>query len=154
MELDCWVPEWNRNHVTEAEVCNALVVAHPDDPTKSAKAMWGNKLGCFKIQSTDFSPYMNTVLVIRGRELKLNTIKRRQGRFYSGAANSGFERQRKTFDPNSVKITIYDAYELCYRSISNEVFDNYFHDEGSRSSDRLDPKLTENNRMCSTTIDT
>ena len=58
MELDCRIPEWNliteRNpngKVKEIEVCEALVLEFPDDPTKRVQTMWGTKIGLFRIQS-------------------------------------------------------------------------------------------------------
>ena len=79
MELDCRRPQWVQNQITEMEVCDALVLQHKDDPTKGVKAMWGAKfVGLFKIESSDFSQYTGKSLIIRGQEIKMNAIRRRQ----------------------------------------------------------------------------
>ena len=38
--------------------------------------------------------------------------------------------RRNFFDPDGVKLTIYDAWEQRYQNISNELFDNVFIEMG------------------------
>ena len=121
MEIDTRLPEWNmkNNHVTVTEVIDALQVDHSDDPTKSVKKMFGPLLGLYRIESMDFPRYIDKAIVIRGKELKITPRKRtRRPRHLL------FKPERR--EREGTLVTIYDAYQLDYRGIANELFNDYF----------------------------
>ena len=84
MLLDCRLPEWNItkegkiDHVSEMEVCDAILLEHADDPTKAVKTLWGKMRGTFRIESTDLQRYDGKSVTIRGKELKLTPVRRKQ----------------------------------------------------------------------------
>jgi hypothetical protein len=128
VQLDCRVAEWVINQVTVAEVIDAIVLSFPEDPTKSVTAMYGQRLGVYKIQSANIEPYVDSTVVIRGKELTLKAIRKRPrrptGRVYQD------ERERNHRDPDGLIITMYDAFDIKFRGLQNELFDNYFHEMG------------------------
>lgn len=130
MELDCRVGEWAIDQVTETEVCDALLLQHPEDPTKAVKKMFGSMMGVFRIQSVDFEPYLDSSLTIRGRELKLKPIRLLPFRGSGDNRTYNFSARSRNFDPDGVRVTIYDSYDLKFRDITGEEFDNYFHELG------------------------
>ena len=137
-------PHFNFPPVTETEVCDDLLIKHPNDPHLAVKTGWGRRLGTFVIESTDMKPYVNTSLTIRGKEIPLRPIfrKRRAERDSNEDAEeeAGEENNEKTFDPDTLKVRIFDAFEVRYRSISSEEFDNAFLEMGV---DVIKPTLPE-----------
>ena len=137
-------PHFNFPPVTETEVCDALLVTHPNDPHVAVKTGWGRRLGTFVIESTDMKPYVDTSLTIRGHEIPLKPIfrKRRAERDSNEGTDedTGEENYEKNFDPETLKVRIFDAFEVRYRSISSEEFDNAFLEMGV---DVVKPTLPE-----------
>ena len=79
MLLDCRnYPDLNFEPVKEMEVCAALHLEHADDPHKAVKTYRGQREGTFGIESTNMARYVGTHLVIRGHEIKLVPVRRRQ----------------------------------------------------------------------------
>ena len=145
MELDCRRPEWVKNQVTEGEVCNALLLENRDDPTKGVKAMWGAALvGLFKIESKDFSQYVGKSLVIRREEIKLKPVRKRRRNRY--AFNQRRPNQYDQEKRKGLLVTIYDSYELRYRDISNELFDQYFLNLGVEIIKQTRPQFCRGSR--------
>ena len=134
MLLGTRLPEWNvtkqgtTNHVSEVEVCDAILLEHSDDPTKAVKTLWGTMKGCFRIESQEINRYVGKSLVIRGKELQLTPIRKKSRRSQNFSPDS--HQKRNYFDPEGVKVTIYDAWELRHQNISNELFDNIFIEMG------------------------
>ena len=134
MLLDCRNhPELNFEPVKEWEVCDALHLNHAEDPHKAVKTYFGNRQGTFGIQTVDYTRYVGTSLVIRGHDIQLVPIRKRprgqrqQGQQYQ--PNLKTRRQRQ--DPDSLKIRIFDAWELRYRQMDYAIFDKYFQDIGA-----------------------
>ena len=145
MELDCRIAEWVKNQVEAVEVVDALLIKHPADNTKAVKKMHGQLIGVFRIQSTDFQPYINSTLTIRGKDLPLKPI-RRQPRRNNSNNNTYSVKKNRNYDPDGVKVTIYDSYDLRFRSIPNEAFDNYFHELGVELIRQTQPQAYRNRR--------
>ena len=132
-------PDMNFNPVTEGEVCAALHISHPNDPHKAVRTFGGTRKGTFAIQSTDFSLYVSTHLVIRDREIPLTPFRKRVD------PQSRPER-RRFFDPEGLKIRIFDAWELRNRSIENEQFDEYFRNLGCDVIRHTQPERCKDDR--------
>ncbi len=153
MLLDCRNhPDLNFNPVKEIEVCEALHIQHADDLHKAVKTYEGNRKGTFGIQSTDMERYVGTNLVIRGHEIPLKPIRKRPRGQRHDNQFSGRQKQ-KHYDPDSLKIRIFDAWELRYRKIDYNLFDEHFRSLGAeiiRSTQpercRDDPDIFNTNR--------
>ena len=149
VQLDCRVAEWVINQVTVAEVIDAIVINFPEDPTKSVTAMYGQRLGVYKIQSANIEPYVDSTVVIRGKELTLKAIRKRPrrptGRVYHD------ERERNHRDPDGLLITMYDAFDIKFRGLQNEYFDNCFHEMGVEILKPTAPQTHRHNRGVFTT---
>ena len=112
LRLDCRNhPDLNFPPVTEREVCQALKLVHPNDPHKAVKSF--QEVGTFGIESVEMEKYLDTKLIIRGHEIPLTAVRKKTKR-------------QSSYDPEGVKIRIYDAYGLSYRHIQNGTFDEYF----------------------------
>ena len=120
-------PDLNFPLVNETEVCDALLQKHASDPHLAVKAGWGSRLGTFVIESTDMLPYVGTFLDIRGHEIPLKPVRKQPPR---QRADGHQHRRHNDFDPDTVKVRIFDAYEVRYRSILSEDFDKVFIDMG------------------------
>ena len=154
MLLDCRNnPELNFEPVKEFEVCDALHLNHADDPHKAVKTYFGNRQGTFGIQSTDMSRYVGTTLVIRGHEIQLIPIRKRpRGQRQHGQQEHQKQKTRR-HDPDGLKIRIFDAWDLRYRGIEYNLFDQHFQNLGAeviRSTQpercRDDPDVFNTNR--------
>ena len=75
--------------------------------------MRGPLSGIFKIDADDITKYLNTTIEIRGVQLPITGIKKR-------------ERWRPITERFGTLVTIFDAFEREFRYISNESFDDYF----------------------------
>lgn len=124
--LDCRShPDLNFPTVKEFEVCDALNIDFGEDIHKAVKTMFGTNLGTFKIESDDMGQYVDKQLVIRGHKIDLVPVRkkkqmdRRAGHF------------QRTFEPNTVKVRIFDAWSKPYKSIDNQLFDEYFTNLGA-----------------------
>lgn len=132
MLLDCRnFPDLNFPPVQEYEVCDALMLDHADDAFKAVRKFWGRNLGTYGIESKDMARYLEKSLTIRGHEIKLIAVRNQP----IGHGNGRDDHQqhpsrRPFFDPDGVKIRIFDAFGLQNRSIHAEQFDNYFADLG------------------------
>ena len=125
--LDTRRAEWAKKPISELEVCDALHVASPNDPTKTVKAFWGTMIGCFRIEARDFKSYLNMHVVLRDVELPLIPVRpstRTEGKEYFD--RRAFGRQPTNFDPAGVSVKIFDAWTLENQSIPHEHFDNHF----------------------------
>ena len=153
VELDCRLPEWNfvteqnpNGKIKEAEVCEALVLDFPDDPTKRIQTMWGKQIGVFRIQSNDFNQYLGKKLTIRGKHLELTPVRRKprqqRGRTHDFARNQ----HNSNYDPDATRVTIYDANDLHFQDVSNEQFDNYFIELGARVVRQTQPQRNREHR--------
>ena len=130
-------PDLNFPLVNETEVCDALLQKHANDPHLAVKAGWGSRLGTFVVESTEMGAYVGSTLDIRGHEIPLKPVRRKENtRPTTNHANS----RRNDFDPDAVKVRIFDAYEIRYRSIPSEDFDQVFLDMGC---DVVKPTLPE-----------
>ncbi len=121
MFLDCRRPEWNKDHVNDGEVCDALLEI--DDPLKTVKTLRNSMIGTFRIESSNFALYVDKKVTIRNVELPLVPVRKFKNGDRQGPV---FSSRPRHFDPDGVMVTIYDAYELQYHGISHEQFDNYF----------------------------
>ena len=131
MLMDCRnYPDLNFSPVKEIEVCEALHIQHADDPHKAVKTYEGNRKGTFGIQSTDMERYVGTSLVIRGYEIPLNPIRKRPRGQRLDNQNPGRQKP-KNYNPDGLKIRIFDAWELRYRKIDYNLFDEHFRSLGA-----------------------
>ena len=119
-------PDLNFPLVNETEVCDALLQKHASDPHLAVKAGWGSRLGTFVIESTDMQPYVGSSLDIRGYDIPLKPVRKQPPRQRA----FGQHHRHNDFDPDTVKVRIFDAYEVRYRSILSEDFDKVFIDMG------------------------
>ena len=71
-------PSMNFPAVEEGEVCDALMLDHSDDPYKAIKRGWGRNLGTYVIESKDMNRYVNKSVVIRGKEIQLEAIRKKK----------------------------------------------------------------------------
>ena len=109
--LDC------RNHpdfprVLEYEVCDAPNVDFAEDIHKAVKTGRGMHIGTFRIESEDLQQYVGKKLTIRHHEIELIPVRKRKE----------FEQKLRNFDPNGVKVRIFDAWSLPYKSIDHQAF--------------------------------
>ena len=130
-------PDLNFPLVNETELCYALLQKHPNDPHLAVKAGWGSRLGTFVIESTDMDAYIETTLEIRGHSIPLRPMRKQHRPQSSG---NTVRQRRNDFDPDALKVRIFDAYEVRYRSIPSEEFDQVFIDLGC---DVVKPTLPE-----------
>ena len=145
MLLDCRnCPELNFTPVKEVEVCAALQLDHADDPHKAVKTFWGRNLGTFGIQSTDMSRYVDKHLVIRGHKIQLTPIRKRQPQQQQQQKEE--QQRRRFFNPDGLKIRIFDAWELQHRGIEHNVFDEYFEKIGAEVIKQTQPERCRENR--------
>ena len=120
MLLDCRdIPEFNFPPITEAEVCDALMIEHADDPFKGVKTFHGQYIGTFGIESNDMSRYVDKSVVLRGKQVNLTPMRKKQR-----------QPQQVYRDPESIKIRIFDAYRTVHRKIKGDLFDEYFESLG------------------------
>ena len=150
MFLDTRRPEWAKNPITELEVCDAIHKAMPDDPTKTVKALWGTMLGCFRIESKSYAPYLSLKLIVREVELPLAPIR------FNKTTNREYRDNRRTtfhstFDPTGVKVTINDAWDKDNDSIPHESFDNAFLNKGIQIIKQTQPMLCRGSRSVMST---
>ena len=126
MLLDCRnYPDLNFPAVKEYEVCDALNIDHGDDPLKVVKPGWGRNIGTFEIHSDDLERYVDKSLTIRGHEISLTPIRKTPTR-----EQQHQQRRQNNYDPEAIKIRIYDAFDRPYRSMENHVFDSVFEQLG------------------------
>jgi hypothetical protein len=132
------------------EVIDAVLIAHPDDPAKSVTAMFGQMLGVFKLQSPDIQQYVDSKVVIRGKDIPLKPIRKRPtkrpGRVYRDPEDKEPRR-----DPDGIVITIYDAFDMRFRDIPNDTFDKCFHEIGTEVIKPTAPQTHRNHRGVYTT---
>lgn len=114
-------PDLNFPMVDETEVCDALLQKHASDPHLAIKAGWGSRLGTFVVESTDILPYVNTSLNIRGHDIALRPVCKQPQR-----QQTGQHQPRNDFDPDAIKVRIFDAFEVRYRTITSGAFDEAF----------------------------
>ena len=146
MRVDCRRPQWIQNQITVTEVCEAILVDLNDDPTISVKAMWGAKnVGLFKIESHNFEYYIGKSLIIRGHEIPLEAV-RKQPRFSFIEDHQGGAAQ-KPGRRDGLLVTIYDAWELRHRNLSNELFDNFFVENGYEITKQTRPQFVRGTRI-------
>ena len=88
---------------------------------KAVKTFWGRNEGTFGIESQDMKRYLDKSVVIRGHEINLTPIRKRRQQD---------QQKRPFFDPDGVKVKIYDAFSLNCRSIKNKTFDDFFTNMG------------------------
>ena len=121
--LDCRNhPDLNFPRVLEYEVCDALNADFPDDVHKTVITGRGMKIGTFQIESDDFKQYDGKKIKIRSHEIDLIPIRKRK--------DSDQREQRRNFDPNGVKVRIFGAWKLQFKSIEDSAFDDYFTKRG------------------------
>ena len=129
-------PDLNFPPVSETEVCDALLKKHPGDYHLAVKAGWASRLGTFAIESQDIDSYLGSTLNIRGHDIPLRPIRRK--------SSQQFEQQKQhrqdDYDPDAIKVRIFDAFQMRYRSIESELFDKVFLDMGV---DVIKPTLPE-----------
>ena len=126
-------PDLNFPPVSETEVCDALL-QKTSDPHLAVKTGMFDRLGTFTIESIDMAPYEGMTLSIRGHDIPLKPIRKKGNR--KGSREDGEEStedhdeeessRRKEFDPDTVKVRIFDANQVRYRDIPSEDFDNVF----------------------------
>ena len=71
-------PDLNFPLVNETEVCDALLQKHANDPHLAVKAGWGSRLGTFVVESTEMGTYVGSSLDIRGHEIPLKPVRRKE----------------------------------------------------------------------------
>ena len=129
-------PDLNFPTVSENEVCDALVVDFPNDPHKAVKTYWGAMLGTFAIESANMEQYIGKSLTIRGHSIPLVPVKK----------NANQPRRQSSFDPDGTKVRIFDAYQLRYRGISHESFNDYFTNLGVEIIRQTQPERCKERR--------
>ena len=127
--LDCRIPEFVFNPVKEIEVCAALQLQHGDDHHKAVQTFRGRNLGTFSIESTDMKRYVGTHLVIRGKEIQLEPIRKRKPNQPQQHYRKNEDR-RRFHDPDGLKIRIFDAWKIHHRQIPHNAFNEYFEQIG------------------------
>ena len=145
--LDTRRAEWAKKPISELEVCDALHLASPNDPTKTVKAFWGTMMGCFRIEARDFTSYLNMQVVLRNVELPLVPVRpstRTEGKEYFD--RRAFGGRPTNFDPAGVSVKIFDAWTLETQAIPHEHFDNYFIDMGVEIIKQTQPKKVYGSR--------
>ena len=132
--LDCRNhPDLNFPIVSEAEVCDALMIDHSEDPLKTVKTLWGRNLGTFIIDSDDLQRYKGKSLVIRGHDIPLTPVFKTQ--------------RRQVFrDPEGIKIRIFDAFSRPFRHIDDSKFDEQFNQFGVEIIKTTRPERCLHNR--------
>ena len=119
--LDCRNhPDLNFPRVLEYEVCDALNVDFAEDVHKAVNTGRGMQIGTFRIESEDLQQYVGKTLTIRNHPIELIPIRKRKEA----------EQKRRNFDPNGVKVRIFDAWSLPFKSIDHQAFDEYFTKRG------------------------
>ena len=136
LEIDTRLPEWLYNQVSDMEIARALDVEFNDDPTKSVEDIGRYRKslkGIFRIDSADYSRYEGRSLPIRDKELPFIPRFRRPANHNSRRNNDhrrNNDDRRHNEDRREKKdgtlITIYQAYRLENRTLSNELFDDHF----------------------------
>ena len=66
MEIATRRPEWSCNNVKRVEIVRALEMDHREDFTKSVEPLRNHLLGLFRIDSDDYSRYLNRSITVRG----------------------------------------------------------------------------------------
>ena len=133
-------PDLDFPPVSETEVCDTLL-QKTSDPHLAVKTGMFENLGTFTIESIDMAPYEGLTLSIRGHDIPLKPIRKKSNR--NGSRGDTEEEEgyrRKEFDPDSVKVRIFDAYQVRYRDIPSEEFDSVFLNMGV---DVTNPTLPE-----------
>lgn len=125
LEVDTRIPEWNFHQVTDIEIAEALEIDFEEDPTKSVEDLGRyNKplTGIFRIDSADYGLYLGKNITIRGKQLPFTPKYPRK----NNRDNDRSFRPRRRDRREGTLITIYRAYRLENRHISNETFDDFF----------------------------
>ena len=130
-------PDLNFPPVNDTEVCDALLQKHASDPHLAVKAGWGSRLGTFVVESIDMLPYVGTSLEIRGHDIALKPVRKQPPRERTAHQS---QQRNDNFDPDAVKVRIFDAFEVRYRSITSEAFNDAFLAMGA---DVMKPTLPE-----------
>ena len=100
------------------EIINALEIEHSDDFTKGVQPMPKYLLGVYRIDSNDYTRYIDKTITVRGVTLKLTPRYKMQEK----SPRSNDERE-------GTYVTIFNAYQGPNRSIKNEAFDRYFEEK-------------------------
>ena len=151
MLLNCRRPEWNFNPILEYEVCDALQLEFANDPHKLVKTLRGRDIGMFRIYSNDMAQYLEKKIVIRGHEISLTPQRKRK---QQSADNNNDEidgeqqhrRRNRFFDPDGLKIRIFDAWEPIHQAIPHQSFDDYFESIGAEMIKQTQPERCYNSR--------
>ena len=130
--IDCRLPIWNFNPVKEVEICAALQIDHAEDYTKAVITHRNRNLGTFAVETTDTRRYINKHLVIRGKEVPIIPIykRRRQQQWQQQQHDGRRNNRQKFFDPDGLKIRIFDAWKIQHRSTTHQKFDEHFREIG------------------------
>jgi hypothetical protein len=128
--LDCRLPDANFDPIKEVEVCAALQLDYADDPHKAVKKFWGRNLGTFAVESTEMEKYAGKNLVIRGHHIPLVPVYKRPPQQQHQQQHTP-QNRRRFFDPDGLKIRIFDAWKLQHRGIKNQEFNEYFQSIGA-----------------------
>lgn len=119
--LDCRNhPDLNFPRVLEYEVCDALDAEFAEDVHKAVKTGRGMQIGTFRIESENMQQYVGKKMRIRNHDIELIPVRRKKE----------FELKSRNFDPNGVKVQIFDAWSLGFKSIDHQAFDEYFMKRG------------------------
>ena len=128
LEVDTRLPQWNFRQVTAMEIAEALEADFEDDPTKSVEEIgrYQKSLqGIFRIDSANYDIYLNKTINIRGENLPFKPI-HPQRADRGDRENQSYRPRRREGRREGTLITIYRAYRMEYRQVSNEAFDDYF----------------------------
>ena len=140
MLLDCRdIPEFNFPPITEAEVCDALMIEHADDPFKGVKTFHGQYIGTFGIESNDMSRYVDKSVVLRGKQVNLTPMRKKQR-----------QPQQVYRDPESIKIRIFESFTERSRAI---YLTSILRVWGFKSSNQLKQKDVETTTTSTTLTD-
>ena len=93
--------------------------------------------------------YLDKNLVIRGHHIPLVPIRKRKPRHQQ--AKRGDQERRRFFDPDGIKIRIFDAWKLQHRTIPHSLFNEYFESIGAEIIKPAQPESCREYREVSNT---
>ena len=123
LRLDTRIREWVFNQVSDFEIIEALEDQYGDDMSKSVEDLgrWKASLqGQFRVDSSDYSGYLNKSLIIRDTAIPFTPVYQRNNDSSSRGATYSETRRQGTL------VTIYRAFRSPLRHIAHEDFDDYF----------------------------
>ena len=123
VEIDTRRKEWVCAPVERNELIHAIEKDHEEDCLKTIRRIGRPKSGLFKLQSTDYSRYVNKTIKVRDVDIPLNLVYREERRFHTRTTRA---LNRVDKSEEGLLVTIFNAYEIQHRHIQHEEFDEFF----------------------------